>query len=40
MAGIGVAVTSAVTYTAATIVNSVKKGVEDYGKSNSKSNRY
>lgn len=40
MTGIGIAVTSAVTFAAATIVNAVKEGVENYGKPNSKKDRY
>lgn len=40
MAGISIVVTSAVTYAAATIVNIVKEGVENYGKSNNKKYRY
>lgn len=36
MTGIGVAVTSAVTYAAATLVNAVKEGVENHDKSNHK----
>ena len=39
MTGIGVAVTSAVTYVATTIVKSIKEGAENYGKSTHKNHR-
>ena len=40
LAGIGVIATSAVTYVSAKITKSIKEGVENYAKSNSKNNKY